>query len=53
LKGFIVLKKKTLQELVEENRKMILNDKDKVEQIYEKIDENIVIESRKQEMVNF
>ncbi|WP_240338291.1 FbpB family small basic protein [Peribacillus alkalitolerans] len=45
------MKKKTLRELVEENRKMILKDKDKVEQIFEKIDENIVLESRKQKIV--
>ncbi len=51
MKGIFIVKKKTLRELVEENRKMILKDKDKVEQIFEKIDENIVLESRKQKIV--
>ncbi|PLR68491.1 MULTISPECIES: FbpB family small basic protein [Bacillaceae] len=32
------IKKKTFKELVEENKKTILNDKDLLDKVYEKID---------------
>lgn len=35
------MKRKLLRELVEENMKNILKDKDQLEEIYRKIDENI------------
>jgi hypothetical protein len=41
------MKKKLMRELVEENINNLLKDKDKVEQIYRKIDETIVMETHK------
>lgn len=40
------MKKKTMSELVEENKKNILKDDEKVEQIYRKIDEHIIMETQ-------
>ncbi|WP_394137674.1 FbpB family small basic protein [Cytobacillus oceanisediminis] len=42
------MKRKLLRELVEENMKNILKDKDQLEEIYRKIDENILMETKKQ-----
>ncbi|CAM3792633.1 hypothetical protein GCM10009865_49380 [Aeromicrobium ponti] len=42
------MKRKLLHELVEENMENILKDKDQLEEIYRKIDENILMETKKQ-----
>lgn len=41
------MKKKTFHKLLEENMKNILKDKDYLEEIYRRIDENILLESEK------
>jgi hypothetical protein len=40
------MKRKLLRELVEENMENILKDKDQLEEIYRKIDENILMETK-------
>lgn len=42
------MKRKLLRELVEENMENILKDKAQLEEIYRKIDENILMETKKQ-----
>lgn len=41
------MRKKFMQELIEENKKTILKDKDKINEIYEKIDEMIILKTKK------
>jgi hypothetical protein len=41
------IKKKTFRELVEENRAIILKDKNEIERIYRRIDEKATIENKK------
>ena len=41
------MRKKYMQELIEENKKTILKDKEKVNEIYEKIDEMIILKTKK------
>ncbi|WP_236693994.1 FbpB family small basic protein [Sporosarcina globispora] len=42
------MKKKTFHKLVEENMKNILKDNDQLEEIYRKIDENILMRKNKE-----
>ncbi|MGD6830900.1 FbpB family small basic protein [Sutcliffiella halmapala] len=42
-----MMRKKFMQELIEENKKTILKDKDKINEIYEKIDEMIILKTKK------
>lgn len=47
LERMALMKKKTFHKLVEENMKNILNDKDHLEEIYRRIDDNILMETEK------
>ncbi|MCM3094175.1 MULTISPECIES: FbpB family small basic protein [unclassified Cytobacillus] len=41
------MKKKTFHKLIEENMKNILKDKEQLEEIYRRIDENILLKTKK------
>jgi hypothetical protein len=45
------IKKKTFRELVEENRAIILKDKNEIERIYRRIDEKATIENKKNNLI--
>ncbi|KAF0818281.1 hypothetical protein KIS4809_3083 [Bacillus sp. ZZV12-4809] len=41
------MKKKTFHKLIEKNMKNILKDKEQLEEIYRRIDENILLKTKK------
>ncbi|WP_374721035.1 FbpB family small basic protein [Peribacillus tepidiphilus] len=45
------IKKKTFRELVEDNRAIILKDKNEIERIYRRIDEKATIENKKNNLI--